>query len=107
MKHKSVIALGLLIVAAATLSNCAAPGPDPFVQYVEQRKAMIEQMPDGPEKAAAYDKLIAEIDRERRTRAMELSAISQAQMAEPKPTPYVNPFPTPIQVQILPNPSGY
>src|SRR6266849_7277022 len=99
MKETSVIVVGLLIVAVATLSNCAAPGPDPFVQYIEQRKAMIEQMPDGPAKAAAYDKLNAEIDRERRTRAMELSALSQARMAEPQPTPYVNPFPTPIQVQ--------
>jgi hypothetical protein len=106
MKNIHVIS-GLLLVAVSVLSNCAAPGPDPYLTYIEQRKAMIAQMPDGPAKAEAYDKLIQEIDRERQTRAMELSAISQAQMAEPKPTPYVNPFPTPIQVQIVPNPYGY
>jgi hypothetical protein len=69
--------------------------------------AMIAQMPDGPAKVAAYEKLNQDIYQERQTRAMELSALSAARMAEPQPTPYVNPVPTPIQVQIVPNPYGY
>jgi len=79
---------------------------------ISQRKAEIEKMPPGAEKDRALDELIAEnrrliedyhqlsaeVDRERRTRAIESMARSQARMAEP--TPYV--VPTPIQVQVVP-----
>jgi hypothetical protein len=108
------------------MTDCAAPKPDPFVLYIMQRDAQlrqrsaqisqriaeVEKMPPGGEKDRAldqlsadnrrliqdYHELSAEVDRERRTRAMESMARSQARMAEP--TPYV--VPTPIQVQIVP-----
>lgn len=107
--------LGLAALAALTsmmLSSCAAPRPDPYVAYFNQRLAAVDAMPDDTPsqraaKSAAYDKLEQDLDRERRTRAMESIAESQARMAEPQPTPYVNPFPTPIQVQVVPNPYGY
>ncbi len=106
MNKKQITLLAALATAIALLGNCAAP-QDSYVAVVQQRMAMIDQMPDGPAKAAAYDKLSQDIDRERQTRAMELSALSAAQSSEPKPTPYVDPFPTPIQVQVVPSPYHY
>jgi hypothetical protein len=105
--------LRLTALAAATsmaLSNCAAPQPDPYVVYINQRLAAIKAMPDDTPsqraaKEAAFDKWEQDVDRERRTRAMESIAESQARIAEPQPTPYV--FPTPIRVQVVPNPYGY
>ena len=104
MKTTPNFLLVVAAVAAIILTNCAAP--DPFLAHVQQRSAQIEdrkaqivQMPEStPDqinaKSEAIDQvnadireLRAEVDRERRTRAMELSAISQAEAARPQPTP--------------------
>jgi hypothetical protein len=110
--QKTLIPVVLAVIVLMT--NCAAPPPDPFLAYIskrqdmlDERKAMIERMPPGPEKDKAIEDALKEseairaaIDRERQTRAMESVARSQARMAEPQSTPYV--VPTPIQVQIVP-----
>ena len=85
---------GCLALAASMLNGCAE---DPYIAYIKQKEAMIDQMPDGPDKFIAYQNLAQEINQERRTRALE-------RIAEPQPTPWINPFPTPIQVQIVPSP---
>ena len=61
MHNTHLISFVALTAVTILLSNCAAPGPDPFLVYVQQRQAQIGQMPDGPQKAAALEKLIAEI----------------------------------------------
>ena len=89
----------LILLLSFMLSNCAAP--DPYVTMMNQRYDQIMQMPEGPEKLRALQEGVADIDRERQTRAMESSARALNNMAQP--TPYV-PSPTPVQVQIVPYP---
>ena len=101
MKNKTNLIL--IAIAIGLLTSCAYN--DPFLAYVESAKAQIAQMPENtPQQRAAkynaYSVLSQQITEERRTRALE-------QMAMPQPTPWVNQVPTPIQVQIVPNPYGY
>jgi hypothetical protein len=61
----------LLCVPLAIILGSCAERPDPFVQYLQKRSAHVAQMPPGPERDAAERRLMAEIYRERQTRALE------------------------------------
>jgi hypothetical protein len=64
------LSLLLCVMVTIMLASCKTQ-PDPFVQFLEMRKAQVGQMPPGPERDAAERRLMAEIYRERQTRAME------------------------------------
>src|SRR5919197_1317853 len=62
----------LLLCVALTITFAACrTQPDPFVQYLQKRSAQVARMPPGPERDAAARRLMAEIYRERQTRALE------------------------------------
>lgn len=94
-----MLSSGLFVIIASMMSGCAE---DPYVAMMDRNLKQIQQMPDGPAKDAMLREGIADIDRERQTRAMEDSARAQRDMANS--VPYVDPYPTPIQVQIVPTP---
>jgi hypothetical protein len=64
------LSLLLCVLVTIMLASCTTQ-PDPFVQYLQMRKTQVAQMPPGPERDTAEKRLMAEVYRERQTRALE------------------------------------
>jgi hypothetical protein len=98
-KGQMIAKVFVSILVTLSILGCAE---DPTVAAFERMKAQIDAMPDGPQKAALYGQLADDVHREREIEAVESIAQSQERLAQPTPTPYVNPYSSPVQVQIVP-----